>query len=510
MGRKRLSRSLFEPQGKSGGEAHRYGGVSNKGYFGEAIRRLFRMRAAAVAVGIIAFIMLFSLVAPIFIPPHGENMDPYYAKMGPRNAYLAKTVGIMHGSRSRRLGERGMARLAAIGIGALDKSGEGGKSAASAAGGVYTPLLSWGREDGSRVYATRVDSYLEVGFVYKNVSPEEYEAMTLWEKETGLPLLYPLIADNEYNPDRLDANAWYKTGEGGMPLDESGEETVSFDENIAPLDNYMRNAAGEPVYTAFSGGGDFETALYRVRVLYYNYYRYVNGTEPSYIFGTDSQGYDLALRMAGGIRLSLLIAFTVSAINFVIGALVGSVEGYYGGAVDLVMERITDVLSGVPFIVVATLFQIYLAGKLGAIPSLLFAFVLTGWLGTANRVRGQFYRFKGAEYVLAARTLGASDRRIIWRHIFPNTLGTLITASALVIPGVIFSESMLSFLGIMNLGGEGVTSLGTLLSEAGGIWTSYPHLILFPALVISLLMISFNIFGNCLRDAFDPREGRSA
>ena len=107
---------------------------------------------------------------------------------------------------------------------------------------------------------------------------------------------------------------------------------------------------------------------------------------------------------------------------------------------------------------------------------------------------------------MAARTLGARDRRVIWKHIFPNTLGTIITASVLSIPGVIFSESMLSYLGIINLGSSTTTSLGTLLSDAanGSIWTSAPHLMLFPALVISLLMICFNLFGNGLRDAFNP------
>ena len=105
---------------------------------------------------------------------------------------------------------------------------------------------------------------------------------------------------------------------------------------------------------------------------------------------------------------------------------------------------------------------------------------------------------------MAARTLGARDRRIIWKHIFPNTLGTIITSSALVIPSVILTESMLSFLGIIKLGSAEVTSLGTLLSDASGIWTQYPHLMLYPALVISLLMICFNLFGNGLRDAFNP------
>ena len=105
---------------------------------------------------------------------------------------------------------------------------------------------------------------------------------------------------------------------------------------------------------------------------------------------------------------------------------------------------------------------------------------------------------------MAARTLGARDRRIIWKHIFPNSLGTIITSSALVIPSVIFSESMLSFLGIVNLGSKEMTSLGTLLSDASAIWTEYPHLMVFPAIVISLLMICFNLFGNGLRDAFNP------
>jgi oligopeptide transport system permease protein len=168
------------------------------------------------------------------------------------------------------------------------------------------------------------------------------------------------------------------------------------------------------------------------------------------------------------------------------------------------MERIADVLSGIPFIVVATLFQIHLAAKVGTIVSLLFAFVLTGWIGTARRVRTQFYRYKNQEYVLSARTLDAKDGRIIWKHIFPNAIGTIITSSVFVIPNVIFQESMLSFLGIVNLGGSTSTSLGTLLSEASSIWVNYPHLMIYPAIIISLLMICFNLFGNGLRDAFNP------
>ena len=130
--------------------------------------------------------------------------------------------------------------------------------------------------------------------------------------------------------------------------------------------------------------------------------------------------------------------------------------------------------------------------------------MVTGWIGTAYRVRTQFYRYKNQEYVMAARTLGARDARIIWKHIFPNTLGTLITSVSLSIPSTIMSESMLSFLGIVKLGTAESTSLGTLLSDASSIWTNYPHLMIYPAIIISLMMICFNLFGNGLRDAFNP------
>ena len=123
----------------------------------------------------------------------------------------------------------------------------------------------------------------------------------------------------------------------------------------------------------------------------------------------------------------------------------------------------------------------------------------------ASRVRMQFYRFKGQEYVLAARTLGAKDWRVMFKHIFPNALGTIITGSVLAIPGVIFTESMLSFLGIVSLSSSPtITSIGTMLSQGNGYLTTDPHVLLFPAAFISLLEISFNLFGNGLRDAFNP------
>ena len=136
--------------------------------------------------------------------------------------------------------------------------------------------------------------------------------------------------------------------------------------------------------------------------------------------------------------------------------------------------------------------------------SLIFAFVLTGWIGTAALTRKQFYRFKGREYVLASKTLGASDKRLMYKHILPNAIGTIITSSVLVIPGVISSETALTYLGIINLSDFAGTSIGELMALGQQSMTSSAHAMLFPALFVSLLLISFNLFGNGLRDAFDP------
>lgn len=238
--------------------------------------------------------------------------------------------------------------------------------------------------------------------------------------------------------------------------------------------------------------GTAETGYnYVVRLSAYNYFMYRYGFEPNFVFGTDARGFDIFSRLASGARFSFMLAITVSLLNLLIGAIYGAIEGYYGGVIDMVMERISDILNGVPFTVVTVLFSLHLASKIGIVPSLLFAFVSTGWIGMASRVRMQFYRFKNQEYVLAARTLGASDFRIMFKHIFPNSLGTIITGSVLVIPGVIFSETSLSYLGIVNLDSASVTSIGAMLSAGQSCMTTAPHVVFFPALFIALLMISF-------------------
>ncbi len=493
------------------------------GYFKDAWLRFKKNKASIVAALIIILIILFSLFAPLLNSRYDASfLDPYYTKKVPKSPWLSETFGIVNGTMSRDASARGVFWLAATGVGAAhteDVLNNGEKiNIAEGLENKFSPIHGYKfwklGPDGKDRFSLKVDVYNEVGFRFVQVSQSELAKIEAWQDENGIQVIYPLIAENEYtyHPIKVDdANYWYKTNQRGDPVklvtDNYGEvkaKTIDLSDNAVLEDNYLRDANGQLVYSVPIGGGDNETSARRIRVLYHNYYVYKNGFEPSYIFGTDSQGYDLALRMADGIRLSLFISLLVSAVNFVIGAMWGAVAGYYGGAVDLTMERITDILAGIPSIVVMSLFQIHLAQKVGVIPSLLFAFVLTGWIGMSSRVRTQFYRFKNQEYVMAARTLGARDKRIIWKHIFPNTLGTIITGSVLAIPGVIFTESMLSFLGIVNLGGSTITSLGTLLSDASDKWTNFPHLMLFPALIISLLMVSFNLFGNGLRDAFNP------
>jgi oligopeptide transport system permease protein len=153
--------------------------------------------------------------------------------------------------------------------------------------------------------------------------------------------------------------------------------------------------------------------------------------------------------------------------------------------------------------IVITLLKMHL-GESSQLLVLFIAFFLTGWISMAKRTRMQFYRFKNREYALSARTLGASNFRIMFKHILPNAIGTIITGSVLSIPATIFSESSLSYLGIINLNTGSTTSVGTLLSNAQPYLTTYPYMILFPAVFICLLMLSFNLFGNGLRDAFNP------
>jgi oligopeptide transport system permease protein len=239
---------------------------------------------------------------------------------------------------------------------------------------------------------------------------------------------------------------------------------------------------------------------YKVRLKFFEFLDFYYGVgDVAFVFGSDERGQDLFTELWEGARLSLGIAFGVSLINIVIGLIIGSISGYYGGLIDIIIERVSEVLGGLPFMAILTLLLLRYGNQVWVV---ILAFTLTGWLGISRLARSQFYRYKGREYVLAARTLGAGDARIMYRHIFPSAVGTLITSLVLIIPGVIFSESTFSFLGIINYGES--TSVGRLLANGQAVMKEHFYMVVFPAVFISLLMLSFNLFGNGLRDAFNP------
>ena len=451
------------------------------GYFREAFGRFRKNKSSVVAGIIILCLVAYAVLVPMFCQTAysvalTDTTYLQYTKLKPK---LFQDLDFWDGCSNKTLGQNNYLYLQGI-----EKE-------------TGMPVIKKVLSEQDNRYKCRIDSYTAKGFAYMTLSRAEYQAIQSWQKETGVQVIYPAVENQS------DANIWYKANRKGVPLLENGNyvnqyRTTGNDGGYASL--RIPGDDGSYRYATVTGDG----SSYRCRVFLYNYFQYRYGFEPSFLLGTTGQGQDILTRLASAARFSLLFALGVSAINLLIGAVYGAIEGYYGGTADLLMERITDILSRVPFLVVATLFQLHLAARVGPVVSLLFAFVLTGWLGLANTTRMQFYRYKDREFVDAARVLGAKDGRIMFRHIFPNALGTIITGSVLVIPGVIFLESSLTYLGIVNLDSSAMTSVGTMLAGGRQYLSTDPHIILFPALFISLLEISFNLFGNGLRDAFNP------
>lgn len=218
-----------------------------------------------------------------------------------------------------------------------------------------------------------------------------------------------------------------------------------------------------------------------------------------YIFGTDSLGRDQWTRLWNGTRISLLIAVLAVSIDLVIGMSYGLISGYFGGAVDFIMQRFVEILNGIPQVVLVTLFALVL--KPG-IASIVLALLISGWLPMSRVSRAQMMRQKQQEYVLASRTLGVRSMGLIFREIVPNVLGQVVTMSMFSIPQAIFTESYLSFIG---LGVQApMASLGSLVSTGYKAFLTYPYLVIVPVSVLALLMVSFNLFADGLRDAVDP------
>lgn len=231
-----------------------------------------------------------------------------------------------------------------------------------------------------------------------------------------------------------------------------------------------------------------------------NIYNMNQRPSSEHIFGTDALGRDIFDRLWVGGRVSLIIAFVGTVVECVFGTIYGGISGYFGGKVDNIMMRIVEILNSIPYLIVVILISVRLGN--GIVP-LLIALVLTGWTGIARMVRGQVMQLKESEYVMAAKTLGASPMRIIFKHMLPNTLGIIIVYITFDIPSYIFAEAFLSFIGLGIQPPQ--TSWGAMASEGQQMMLFYPYQVIFPALAIALTMLAFNLFGDGLRDALDPK-----
>ena len=497
-------------------------------YFQGAWRRFCKNKGALVGGIVILFLVLFAIIAPAFTPFTPEYYDMVYAYVTPKSDFFVNSgLDFWDGCREKETGYLGYLKDLAI-------AQETGKDVIK--NGEYTVS-----EDGS-IYSYRYNTYYGVGFgKYKTISKEEFEDIQRYQNETGRQVLYPVVSklgerDQWHTKNQEDANIWYKVKNVKKA---TFEPVLDDDGNLIP--NYWKYDAASPSgllaeYNSLriegadgiketvvdADGNETEMTYYyaygiknaggiEVRAEYYEYYTYQHSQvkkdgigEPNFLFGTTQTGKDIFACLAYGARFSFIFATVVAISNFIVGVIWGSISGYYGGKIDLAMERFAEILGSVPSMIVITLLK-YHMGASSQVLVLFIAFFITGWIGMAGRTRMQFYRFKNQEYVLAARTLGASDARIMFKHIFPNGLGTIVTAFALVIPGMIYSETSLSYLGIINLEAGMITSVGTLINAGQqSIVANAGYVALFPCLFLVLLMLSFNLFGNGLRDAFNP------
>lgn len=474
-----------------------------RSYMRDAFSRFCKNKGSIIGAVVILILFLYAIIAPLFSPYSVSYSDANFNYILPKNKWFVST-SFWDGCSEKTQNKQSFDYYFYMG----EETG-------------HNAVKNQEYALSGSMYTFRLDTYHSKGCIYKNVENKEYLLIQQYQNETGRQVLYPTIARTQRptSPSaRTDANYYYQT------VQRNGGTEIVYDSNGNIISVYKKHAVGESrpdnyESTRISGDGangeEFEYALptdtgWELRLNYYEYYIFQHTyvlkdgiTEPSFLFGTTESGQDIFTCLASGACFSFIFAIAVAVVNMIVGAVYGSIEGYYGGKADLIMERFSDILSAVPSVIVITLLKLYM-GSSGAMTILFVAFFLTGWISTASTTRMQFYRYKNQEYVLAARTLGAKDRRIIWKHIFPNALGTLVTSCALIIPSTIYSEVNLSYLGILSLSSGNLTSVGTLLANGQPYLTNFPHIIAFPSVFLALLLLSFNLFGNGLRDAFNP------
>ncbi|MFV0085662.1 oligopeptide ABC transporter permease [Staphylococcus aureus] len=224
------------------------------------------------------------------------------------------------------------------------------------------------------------------------------------------------------------------------------------------------------------------------------------GSKDYYLFGTDQLGRDLWSRTWEGARISLFIGVVAAILDIFIGVLFGAISGFYSGKLDTIMQRIIEIIASIPNLIIVILFVLIFEPSIWTI---ILAMSVTGWISMSRVVRGEFLKIKNLEFVQASKTLGASNLRLIFKHILPNTLGAIIVTSMFTVPSAIFFEAFLSFIGIGVPAPQ--TSLGSLVNDGKSMLLIYPHELFIPATILSLLILFFYLFSDGLRDAFDPK-----
>ena len=484
-----------------------------KSYFRDAFDRFCKNKGSIVAAIVIGILVLYAIIAPICSQYTVSYRDELYGGALPKNEIFEK-CNFWDGCKDETLDFRAFIKYYSMGV-------ETGHNAIK--NQEYTVIKGEKDNYTDAQFKVRLDSYHKVGIIPANLTKEQYTDLLAYQDANNVQIIYPYVVD-EKRPQQIsweqDYNFWFET-----IVDPDNRKQFA-------MQDFKINEDGsidfKNIYVPYNGNDDYTSKMriegdtpqynyayknqtgYRVRVNYYEYYIYRHKAifkdgidKPCFLFGATFTGQDIFTCLASGARFSFIMAIIVASVNLVAGAIYGAIQGYYGGRADLIMLTICEILGAVPMMIVITLLKYHL-NDVPQFLLLFIAFFATGWIGMAGTVRMQFYRFKNQEYVLASRTLGARDLRVMFKHIFPNALGTIVTSCVLVIPGMIFTETSLSYLGIIDLQTGNTTSVGTLLAGGSPYLTSLPHIVAFPAVFISLLMLSFNLFGNGLRDAFNP------